>query len=68
MIQHGAKRLATHPRRLIRVVCREAYLQECQDYCIDLHHKHRATEISPYAQAQALAGIMEAIETEVTAP
>ena len=68
MIQHVAKCIAVHPQCLICAVCRDAYLQECQEYCMDLHHKHRATEISPFAQAQALAGIMEAIETEVSGP
>lgn len=33
---------------------------------MELHHKHRATEVSSYAQATALAGVMDYYERQVT--
>ena len=41
--------------------CRHYFLQEQQEEIMTEHHKMRASEVPPYAQAMVLAGLLEAV-------
>lgn len=45
--------------------CRHYFLQEQQEEIMTEHHKMRASEVPPYAQAMVLAGLLEQYDNMV---